>query len=222
MKIYRTTVLTGALSATALVVALTAGGCSSTTTTTSTPDSGSDTAATTTTSSSGSSSGSSTSSGSSSGSDAETDGSSSGDATTDGSSSGDAATDGSSSGTEAAASDSGCSGTTPIELSIYNFKAWCNVSVAGTAITTPGLGTTEKQTVCVAAGTDLSATAVTGFEIGTPPLPFLSGADTVTDDGTTAKTTLKTGSTCVFICCPFAAGTGCTEADGGALPNPCP
>jgi hypothetical protein len=114
--------------------------------------------------------------------------------------------------------DSGCGGATPVALTVYNYKAWCNVSVAGASIPTPALGTTEAQTMCVASGVDLSAEPVSAnFELGTPPLPFLFGANAVTDAAGKASTTLATGAKCVFICCPFAAGGGCT-----GLTNPCP
>ncbi len=157
-----------------------------------------------------SSSGTTSSSGSTSSSGTSSSGSSSS-SSSSGSSSGDA-------GSDATASDGGCSGATPIELKVYNYKAWCNVSVAGTAIPTPGLGTTEAQSVCVHAGDRLSATAVSGtFEIGTPPLPFISGTNAVTDMGATASANLSNGATCVFICCPFAGGSGCS-----GLTNPCP
>jgi hypothetical protein len=122
---------------------------------------------------------------------------------------------------EGGTSDAGCSGATPIHLTIYNYKAWCNVSVNGNAITTPTLGTTRPQSMCVADGVGIGATANgAAFEIGTPPLPFISGVTTasITDVGMMAKASLAPAATCVFICCPFSpGGTGCT-----GLVNPCP
>jgi hypothetical protein len=112
--------------------------------------------------------------------------------------------------------DSGCSATTPVALTVYNFRAWCNVSIAGTAIATPPLGTTEAQTMCVASGADLSVEPVSAtFELGANP--FLTGTSAVTDTAGAASTTLAPGATCVFICCPFATGGGCTGQT-----NPCP
>jgi hypothetical protein len=116
------------------------------------------------------------------------------------------------------ATDSGCSGNTPVALTVYNYDAWCQLTVAGTAINAGSLGTTTETTLCVAAGATISAVANgPGFEIGTPPSPFISGTGTVTDNGSTANTTLASGATCVFACCPFTGGSGCS-----GLTNPCP
>ncbi len=114
--------------------------------------------------------------------------------------------------------DSGCSGSTPIDLELVNYLGWCDLTVAGTALPVPSAGTTATSHVCVAAGTAISAVANgSGFEIGTPPSPFISGTGTVTDNGSTANTTLASGATCVFACCPFSGGGGCS-----GLTNPCP
>jgi hypothetical protein len=87
-----------------------------------------------------------------------------------------------------------------------------------TTIDPGSLGTITKTTLCVAAGADISATANgSSFEIGSPPLLFISGTNTVTDNGTTASTTLASGATCIFACCPFTGGGGCS-----GLTNPCP
>jgi hypothetical protein len=75
-------------------------------------------------------------------------------------------------------------------------------------------------TMCVADGVALSAAPANGtFEIGTPPLPFVSGTTTVTDAAGKASTTLAAATTCVVACCPFTNGMGCT---GAAVTGLCP
>ena len=114
--------------------------------------------------------------------------------------------------------DSGCSGSTPIDLKLVNYLSWCDLTVAGTALPVPTPGSTTTSHVCVAAGATLSATANgSSFEIGTPPSPFITGTNTVTDNGSTASTALAAGSTCVAVCCPFTGGSGCS-----GLPSLCP
>jgi hypothetical protein len=118
------------------------------------------------------------------------------------------------------AGDAGCSGPN-VAITVYNFKAWCALAVDGTAISPGTLGTTTKTSVCVAPGSALSAEPNgTNFEIGTPPLPFISGTKTVKDDAGTASTTLATGATCVFACCPFANSDAATGGCSG-LTDPC-
>ncbi len=118
------------------------------------------------------------------------------------------------------ATDSGCSGSTPVDLKLVNYLGWCDLTVAGTALPVPSAGTTVTSHICVAAGATLSATANgSGFIIGTPPLPFVSGTNTTTDNGATASTTLASGSTCVVACCPFTNGQGCS---GSAVTSLCP
>ena len=125
---------------------------------------------------------------------------------------------------DAGGSDGGCSGATPVALTVKNYLQWCSVAVAnGIASTAP------SQTVCVAAGAvNVAATALVGFELG--PTPW---HDTVGDhDGSgdpgavtgtgqaaisTAMVDVTTGSACVWACCPFTNGTGCTN-----LTNQCP
>jgi hypothetical protein len=125
---------------------------------------------------------------------------------------------------DAGGGDGGCSGATPVALTVKNYLQWCSVAVAnGTASTLP------SQTVCVAAGAvNVAATALVGFQLG--PTPW---HDTVGDhDGSgdpgaltgtgqaatsTAMVDVTTGSACVWACCPFTNGTGCTN-----LTNQCP
>jgi hypothetical protein len=138
----------------------------------------------------------------------------------------DAAQDSAADSSAEAAADSGCTGTTSVPLTVYNFKAWCSLTVGGTAIDAGTLGTTtETMQVCVAPGATLSAVPNGGFfEIGTPPLPFISGTSTtVTDTTGTASTTLATGATCVFACCPFSGDGGAHTAGSGCtgITNPC-
>lgn len=125
-------------------------------------------------------------------------------------------------GADSSAGDGGCTGTNSVALTVANFKAWCSLTVAGTAIAPGTLGTTTMTTVCVAPGATLSATANgAAFEIGDPPSPFISGTGTVTDSAGTASTTLTAGATCVFACCPFADSDAATGGCAG-LVNPCP
>lgn len=116
--------------------------------------------------------------------------------------------------------DSGCSGSTPVDLKLVNYLGWCDLTVAGTALPVPSAGSTVTSHICVAAGAALSATANgSNFIIGTPPLPFVSGTNTTTDNGATASTTLASGSTCVVACCPFTDGSGCS---GSGVTSLCP
>jgi hypothetical protein len=125
----------------------------------------------------------------------------------------------------------GCAadGGATVALTVYNYLDWCSLTAAGQPIAHGSPGTTTVSSLNVAPGAALTAVAVnTDFEIGTPPLPFISGTNATTDNAGTASTTLATGATCVFACCPFAAasgqpaGSGCagiTNSCTGALTN---
>jgi hypothetical protein len=116
--------------------------------------------------------------------------------------------------------DSGCSGSAPVDLKLVNYLGWCDLTVAGTALPVPSAGSTVTSHICVAAGATLSATANgSSFIIGTPPLPFVVGTNTTTDNGSTASTTLASGSSCVVACCPFTDGSGCS---GSSVTSLCP
>jgi len=113
------------------------------------------------------------------------------------------------------AGDSGCTGG-KVDLKVFNYKAWCSLTVAGTAIAPGTLGTTTVTSVCVEPGATLSAMPNgSNFEVGAPPSPFVSGAGTVADDAGTASTTLTSGATCVVACCPFANSDAATGGCSG-------
>ncbi len=131
-------------------------------------------------------------------------------------------------GSSASASPPPCSGSTPAALTVKNYLDWCAVSIEGAA---PSSAAT--QTVCVADGTvALSASALTGFELGPDPWHRTAGDTGAGDPGTvtgtgqtaTSSTTVNvTGSSaCVWVCCPFPDGTGCPTADPCAAPPPPP
>jgi hypothetical protein len=103
---------------------------------------------------------------------------------------------------------------------VKNYLSWCSVSVAGHAASTDA-----AQTVCVAAGAvTLTATPASAtFEIGTAPWHGTAGDTGSGDPGTisgmmsTIMVTASGASKCVWACCPFTSGTGCS-----GLPNQCP
>jgi len=99
-----------------------------------------------------------------------------------------------------------CSGSTPVALTVKNILSWCSVSVAGMASST-----SPSTTDCVAAGPiALSATARTGFELGSAPWHDTDGdhgagdPGTVTGSGQSAAsaTTLTVGGStgCAWVC----------------------
>jgi len=118
-----------------------------------------------------------------------------------------------------AGGSSGCGGSTPVALTVKNYLSWCSVSVAsGTA------KADAVQTVCVPAGpVDLSATALSGFELGSTPWHNTDGDSgngdkgTVTGSGQAAKsstTETTSGSTdCVWVCCPTVGQSDCPTTD---------
>jgi hypothetical protein len=133
--------------------------------------------------------------------------------TTGGGTGGAAESGGSAEGAESGPiSATGCSGATPVELTVLNVASWCTISIAGRPASTDA---TIKM--CVADGTvDLSAMpSGSAFVIGTAPW---MGTATDNIDGGTASATLMTKgpSTCVAVCCPIANGGG-----GCPATNPC-
>jgi hypothetical protein len=125
-----------------------------------------------------------------------------------------------------AKSDAGC-----VDISVVNYKGWCNIEVGGMTISGAPPTTTDTP-VCVAAGATLTAQAspkpAAGFfELG--PDPWLSGAtqtsvkDAGPDGAVTSSATLKAGSTCVVACCPFGADATGHDAGSGCsgLPTTC-
>ncbi|MCC6526768.1 MAG: hypothetical protein IT373_29235, partial [Polyangiaceae bacterium] len=113
----------------------------------------------------------------------------------------------------------GCGGATPVEYTLKNYLAWCSVSVEGGA---PSAA--SQQVVCLAEGTkvDLVATPVGGFILGPDmwhhtDFDLGSGEPGVVANGTSSTTDNATGATtCAWVCCPFANGTGCN------VPDQCP
>lgn len=106
-------------------------------------------------------------------------------------------------------------GTAP--LTVKNYLSWCSVSVnGGTASSGP------SQTVNVAPGTiPLVAKAASAtFTVSGNMWHHTNGdtgtgeTGTVTGTGanlqSAANVTVSTTAKCVWVCCPFANGTGCT------------
>ncbi len=129
---------------------------------------------------------------------------------------------GGSSGGGSMSSASTCSGATPVALTVKNYLSWCSVSVSGQAASTA-----SAQTLCVAPGPiALSATALTGFELGPAPGHDTSGdhgsgdSGTVMGSGQSASSattvTAAESASCAWVCCPFTDGTGCPTT------NQCP
>jgi hypothetical protein len=110
----------------------------------------------------------------------------------------------------------GCSGATPVSLTIVNVSGWCTVTVNGAPLV--------SDSVCVAAGpVALAATANASFQLGATPWH-----DTVNDTGTgdpgmrtgtgqsmVATTTYNAQGTkgCAWVCCESApTGGDCPAA----------
>ncbi|MEZ4234256.1 MAG: hypothetical protein R3B89_34090 [Polyangiaceae bacterium] len=116
-------------------------------------------------------------------------------------------------------SSTACSGSTPVALTVKNYLKWCSVSVAGESASTDA-----EQTVCVPEGAvNLSATALSGFILGSAPWHNTDGDSGSGEQGTlsgsganqssAAVVTVSGSSDCVWICCPFANGSGCPTTD---------
>jgi hypothetical protein len=112
-----------------------------------------------------------------------------------------------------------CSGATPVALTVKNYLSWCSVTVDGQAASTA-----TSQTACVAAGTlGLTATALTGFELGPTPWHHTRGdagageQGTITGSGQSASsaTTVTVGGTsaCAWVCCETAGLSDCPASD---------
>ncbi len=122
------------------------------------------------------------------------------------------------------AGGSGGCGNGMVALTVKNYQSWCSFSVTPSS----GVGITDfsgpETTVCVDPGSvDLSATALSGFILGSAPWHDTDGdtgsgdPGTVTGSGQSAKnsTTETVGSSndCVWVCCPFTNGSGCPTTD---------
>jgi hypothetical protein len=80
--------------------------------------------------------------------------------------------------------------------------------------------TATDQVVCVATGAvDLTADAAGAFILGTAPWHDTDGDTGNGDPGTvnagvsSATVTVSGTADCVWVCCPFADGTGCPQSD---------
>jgi len=104
-------------------------------------------------------------------------------------------------------------------LKVKNFDVWCSVIVDGHTASAAA-----EQNVAVTAGTiHVSAVALTGFILGSAPWHDTAGDTGAGDPGTvtgtgqsaSSATTVVVGSggKCVWVCCPFANGTGCPITD---------
>jgi hypothetical protein len=118
-----------------------------------------------------------------------------------------------------------------VALTVKNYLTWCALTVNNQAVATGSPGTTSSSTICVASGTinlvakPLNAT----FELGPTPWHGTTGDHGSGDPGSqanvdagvnaTSSTTVMTtsGSVCIWACCPFTNGTGCT-----GVTSPCP
>lgn len=123
-------------------------------------------------------------------------------------------TAGASTGGSAGAGGAGC-----VNLTVKNYLSWCSVSVASGAAKSDA-----TQTVCVPPGkVKLSATARSGFDLGSTPWHDTDGDTGNGDPGTvtgsgqsaTSSTTETVGSSpdCVWVCCPTSGTTDCPATD---------
>jgi hypothetical protein len=128
-------------------------------------------------------------------------------------------TGGLASGADGGAADTGgdAEGGGCVTLTVKNYLSWCSVSLA-----TGAAASTAEQTACLAPGVvPLSATALTGFQLGNTPWHGTDGdhgsgdLGTVTSGKSTTKVTV-TAAACVWVCCEFTGGGGCPAA------NQCP
>lgn len=125
---------------------------------------------------------------------------------------GGAATGGAAGGSAGGAGGAAC-GASQVALTVKNYLSWCNVEAPDGSTASMA----AEQTVCIPAnGTiNLSATAVSAT--------FVVAADDwhdvttqqLTGSNMTSKATkdIATAATCVWVCCPFADGTGCPTTD---------
>jgi hypothetical protein len=116
---------------------------------------------------------------------------------------------------DVAVGEAGCTGSTPVALTVLNVLVWCSVSVEGGASSAAA-----QQTVCVAPGVvSLAATSLPGFELGPAPWHDTSGdlgsgdPGTLVGDVDSTTVSVTSGSACVWVCCPFTDGTGCPITD---------
>ena len=100
-------------------------------------------------------------------------------------------------------------------LTVKNYLSWCSVSVDGGTASTAAV---QMKPITSAGAKSLVATAASAtFEIGPGMWHHTDGdtgsgeAGTVSGPMSTATVSVTTSaSKCVWVCCPFANGTGCT------------
>ena len=120
------------------------------------------------------------------------------------------------SGSSAPVTAAGCTGGTPVTLTVKNYLSWCSVSVDGGAASSAAV-----QSVCAPAGAvPLAATALVGFNLGTAPWHGTTGdsgsgdAGTITGTGqaatSSATVTAAAGAhACAWVCCPTNGLSDC-------------
>jgi hypothetical protein len=101
-----------------------------------------------------------------------------------------------------------------LQLTLKNYEAWCSVAIGSNATSA-----SPSQTVNVSAGevTLVAIPAGSAFEIGGNMWHFVDGdasgsgvTGTVSGMMSTAQVAISNASKCVWVCCPFTSGTGCT------------
>jgi len=125
---------------------------------------------------------------------------------------------GNSSAKKDAAVDTKTADTSGPTLTVKNYLSWCSVSVDGGTASTAAV---QTKPITAAGMRNLVATAASATFVIGPNMWHHTDGDTGTgDSGTvagsmsTATVTVQaTASKCVWVCCPFANGTGCPTAD---------
>jgi hypothetical protein len=128
----------------------------------------------------------------------------------------------SSSSPDASGNGSGSgSGSGGLQLTLKNYESWCSVAIGSNATSA-----SPSQTVNVSAGevTLVAIPAGSAFEIGGNMWRLVDGdsgsgvTGTVSGMMSTAQITIDSNTAkCVWVCCPFASGSGCT-----GIANQCP
>ena len=103
-------------------------------------------------------------------------------------------------------------GTQP--LTVKNYLAWCSVSVNGGSASIAA----SQQVFVTPGAIPLSATARTGFILDAHMWHHTDG-DTGSGEAGSANgsasdatvTVVSTSGNCVWVCCPFTNGTGCSN-----------
>ena len=116
-------------------------------------------------------------------------------------------------GSSAGGAGGAACGANMVALTVKNYLSWCNVE----APTGSTASTAAEQVVCVQAnGTvDLTATAASAtFEVAADDWHDVTSQQLTGNNMTSRATKAIAGTaTCVWVCCPFANGTGCPASD---------